>query len=125
MECEGGMGGVQVIVRGRVNRLLHSHRLAVKATRDYANKCVTRLVAHITNDSSCFYKKIISCDGRIGRRILNISRSDLTRCKTIDHPIIRRVTLKTVHILNYSYTITASNVTNPNKNAPRGPIKAI
>lgn len=112
-------------VRVLVNRLLGGRGLALSATRDYANKDVTTHVASITNDSRCFGKDVMTCTGRMGARLLNMSVRALRGENTMDRRAIVRVMGNTVGTLGASYTMTASKVTNPDKKARRGPINAI
>lgn len=112
---------LRVLVKG----LLERGGLAMSATRDYAKKDVTTGLASIPKDSSCFGKKVITCSGRVGRSLLKISSRALGGRKTIDRRAIVRVMGNTVGTLGASYTISASKVTNPDKKAGRGPIKAI
>lgn len=108
-----------------MKRLLGTGGLSLSATRDYANKKVTTLVASIPNDSRCFGNDVITCSGRVGVSLLRMSTRALRGRKTMDHRAIARVIGNTVGALGASYTITASNVTNPKNKAPRGPINAI
>lgn len=67
----------------------------------------------------------MACDGRTGRRSLNIDISALRYFKTMDRPIMGRVIGKALVRDGTTVTISVDKVTKPDKNARSGPIKAI